>query len=178
MKFNKALKGNKVFFAKLNPKGIIPSKKDENAGYDIYACFDDDYILLNEFETKPISTGIAWACSEDYYMQIYERSSTGIKGIKYSAGVIDSGYRGEFKIAIFNGTGKKLIFTYLEDEKLFTKYPEFKNDKKYLIYNCKKAIAQGVIHKVNKMEISEISYEELKQIPSTRKDNWNGSSNK
>lgn len=178
MKLDKPLKGNKVYFSKMKENAILPSKQDENAGYDFYACFDEDFILLEEFETKPIPTGIAWACSDEYYMQVYERSSTGVRGIKYSAGVIDSGYRGEFKIAIFNGTRKKLVFTYLDDEKLFAKYPEFKNDKKYTIYNCKKAIAQGVIHKVNKMDISEISYDELKQIPSARKDSWNGSSNK
>ncbi len=176
-KITKATKNN-VYFAKIKEKAILPSKKDENAGYDLYACFDEDYILLEEFETKPIPTGIAWACSEDYYMQFYERSSTGVKGIKYSAGVIDCGYRGEFKIAIFNATRKKLIFTYLDNEVLFEKYPEFKDENIYLVYNCKKAIAQGIIHRVNKMKIHELSYEDLLLISSERKDKWNGSSNK
>ena len=66
----------------------------------------------------------------------------------------------------------------MEEENLIANYPEFKNQEIYTIYHCKKAIAQGVIHRVNKMNISEITYEELKQIPSNRKDNWNGSSNK
>ena len=91
-----------IYFAKLNEKAIIPSKEEENAGYDIYACFDEDYIEVPPFSTKLIPTGIAWASSPKYYMQIEERSSTGTKGIKKSAGVIDSGYRGEMKIAISN----------------------------------------------------------------------------
>src|SRR5690606_33646017 len=29
-----------VYFAKVKPHAIIPSKRDEDAGYDIYACVD------------------------------------------------------------------------------------------------------------------------------------------
>lgn len=170
--------GNKIYFSKLKEKAKIPSKKDEDAGYDIFACFDDDFILLQEFETKLIPTGIAWACSKHYYMQFHERSSTGVKGIKYNGGVIDSGYRGEFKVAIFNATRKKLVFTFLSDENLFKLYPEFKDDKKYLIYNCNKAIAEGVIHRNYKMNVKEVSYEKLKTFTSQRKDGGFGSTNK
>ena len=170
--------GKKVYFAKMNEKAVIPSKKNEDAGYDVYACFDEDYIKLEKLETKLMPTGIAWACSEKYYIQIQEKSSCGSKGIKYSGGVIDSGYRGEFKIAIFNATNKILVFTYLTDEELYNKYPELKDDKKYMIYNCKKSIAQGVMHRVPKMKVKEISYEELSQIPSSRKAGGFGSTNK
>ena len=169
---------NKVYFAKLKENAIIPSKAEENAGYDIYACFDEDFILLKKFQTKLIPTGIAWASSKEYYMQFYERSSTGSKGIKASAGVIDSSYRGEFKVAIFNATCKNLIFTYLDNSQLFEKYKEFANEDEYLIYNCKKAIVQGVIHKVNKMDVAEISYDELMNISSERGAGGWGSSGK
>ena len=36
----------KLYFAKLRPEAVIPSKRDEDAGYDIYACFDEDYLLF------------------------------------------------------------------------------------------------------------------------------------
>ena len=39
-----------VKFAKLNDTVIIPSKESENAGFDIYANFEDDYIEINNKE--------------------------------------------------------------------------------------------------------------------------------
>ena len=168
---------NDVYFAKLKDKAIIPSKEDENAGYDIYACFDEDYIILKEFETKLIPTGIMWACSPSFYFQLEERSSTGTKGIKRSAGIIDSGYRGEIKVAITNVTGKDLIFSNLSEEQLREKYKE-EISENALIYMTTKAITQGVIHRVEKMNIKEISAEELLKIPSKRQDKGWGSTNK
>jgi dUTP pyrophosphatase len=35
-----------IYFAKTNSNALIPSKNDENAGYDIYACFENDYVIL------------------------------------------------------------------------------------------------------------------------------------
>lgn len=168
---------NDIYFAKMKDKAIIPSKEVENAGYDIYACFDEDYIFIEPNKTKLVPTGIAWACSPKYYLQIEERSSTGSKGIKKSAGVIDSGYRGEIKIAITNSNSIPLIFTNLTEEEFKNKYPELMKDNP-LIYNTKKAIAQGIIHKVEDLNIKEIRLDELLAIPSKRGDKGWGSSNK
>lgn len=46
------------------------------------------------------------------------------------------------------------------------------------MYPYSKAIAQGVVHKVHEMEENEISYEELKTIPSSRGNSGWGSSGK
>jgi hypothetical protein len=35
---------NDLVFAKVKPDAIIPTKENENAGYDIYACFDEDLL--------------------------------------------------------------------------------------------------------------------------------------
>ena len=166
-----------VYFAKMKENATIFSKEEENAGYDIYACFDEDYILLEKDETKLIPTGIAWASSPNFYLQIEERSSTGTKGIKKSAGVVDSGYRGEIKIAITNITRKNLIFSNLSEEELRKKYPEIDYNNS-LIYSTKKAIAQGVIHRVEKINTKEIPLEELLKIESKRMDKGWGSTNK
>lgn len=174
MKKNYFKDSKEVYFAKCNENAIIPNKEEENAGYDIYACFNEDYIEVQPLETKLIPTGISWACSPLYYMQIEERSSTGIKGIKRSAGVIDSGYRGEIKIAITNVNNKPLIISNIEESQLRNKYNIF-ND--ILFYSTKKAIAQGIIHKVEKMNIKEISIDELLSIPSSRGDKGFGSTN-
>lgn len=34
------MKDNVLYFAKVRPTAIIPSRTEENAGYDIYANFD------------------------------------------------------------------------------------------------------------------------------------------
>ncbi len=164
-----------VYFAKMKTDAIIPSKKEEDAGYDFYACFDEDYILIESNQTKLIPTGIAWASSPEFYLQIEERSSTGSKGIKKSAGVIDSGYRGEIKIAITNANSFPLIFTQIDEFTLKEKYNLSNNA---LVYNTKKAIAQGVIHRVENMNIKEISLDELLTISSLRGASGWGSSNK
>ena len=102
-----------IKFAKVRENAIIPSKDVENAGYDIYGIFEgnnDENRIVKPHTTKLIPTGIACALPSKYYFQVEERGSTGSKGIKKSAGVIDSGYRGEIFIAITNSTNNYLVF--------------------------------------------------------------------
>lgn len=172
---------DKIYFSKVKPNAIIPSKEKENAGYDIYACFKEDYMEIAPHETKLVPTGIAWASSEEYYLQIEERGSTGSKGIKKSAGVIDSGYRGEILIAINNATDKTLIISKLTEEELSTSYPQVIHTlvhKNYFIYPYSKAIAQGIVHRVIDLEVEELTYDELLKIKSNRGMGGFGSSNK
>ncbi len=171
---------NLIYFAKLRSDALIPKKEEENAGYDLYASFEEDFIIVKPFKTELIPTGIAWACSPNFYMQIEERSSTGIKGIKKSSGVIDSGYRGEIKIAIFNANDRPIVFSPY-DEKLVKdkiKLAEIDIDvNNFIFYSTSKAIAQGIIHRVEAMKTKEISLQALKEIPSKRGDKGWGSTN-
>jgi len=164
-----------MYFAKIKPTAIIPTRENENAGYDFYSCFEEDYIILQPLQTRLIPTGIAWASSEEYYLQIEERSGTGSKGIKRSAGVIDSGYRGEIKIALFNANQKPLIISKISEEEFKKAYPDY---SEALVYPYSKAIAQGVVHRVEDMEVKEIPYDELFAIPSARRDGAWGHSGK
>lgn len=158
----------KIKFAKLRPTAIIPTKNEEDAGYDCYADFEEDFIEIEPLETKLIPLGIASAISSDYYFQIQERGSTGSKGIKYGAGVIDSGYRGEWLVPITNTNRKTLVIT--KDE-------SFKNNN-YIVHPYNKAICQAILLPVPKTEIEEISYKDLKEIPSLRGTGKLGSSGK
>ena len=229
-----------IIFAKVKENAIIPSKEDENAGFDIYACWngvEKKDKIIKPHTTKLIPTGIACALPINYYFQVEERGSTGSKGIKKSAGVVDSGYRGEIFVAISNVNDRYLIFgdkdTYLQDaldelkkwqsvdvnnlteqDKLdmekFLKdqyqdsydnltdeekemvirniYQEIKspdndetlikNISNAIFYPETKAIAQLVLHKVDNLPVREISFEELKQIPSKRGNGILGSSGK
>lgn len=160
-----------LYFAKLKPQAIIPSKDDENAGYDLYACFDEDYVEIKPGEISLISSGIATAIPEGYYMQVNERSSSGSKGLSLRCGVVDSGYRGELFIAINNTTNKDIVICKDEFKDKF-------DADEYTIWPYEKALVQGVILPVPKMEVKEISYYELKNIKSKRGDTAFGASGK
>ena len=74
----------------------------------------------------------------------------------------------------------ELLTNYKEafnEEEFKEKYPELVKDNP-LLYSTKKAIAQGIIHKVEEVNIKEISLENLLNIPSKRGDKGWGSSNK
>ena len=153
--------------------GRIPSKREEDAGYDIYAAIDEPYIVLAPHETRTIPTGIASACSEEYYFQVHERGSTGTKGISQRCGVIDSGYRGEWFLPITNLNTKPLCLKAPEAE-----LPKDIIDGEYIVYDLTKALAQAVLLPVPKTQIQELSYEELCNMKSERMDGKMGSSEK
>lgn len=197
------LNDNDLVFAKVKPNAIIPTKETENAGYDIYACFDEDFMVIPAHTTKLIPTGIASAMTDKYYLNVAERGSTGSKGMKYSAGIIDSSYRGEIFIALSNVNDHDIIISKLDEKELFDKYGESdtlfpdckvikygesefdiifeEEDNSYyesVIYPYSKAIAQLIVHEVPVMNVSEVTYEELKSIPSKRGMGALGSSGK
>lgn len=133
----------------------------------MFPCFDEDYIKIYSMQTKLIPTGIASAFSKDYVGIIKERGSTGVKGIKVSAGIIDSGFRNEIFIAIYNGNDRTIR---ISKEKIL------RYDEIYYPYN--KAIAQLLMIPVPKFEIIELPYNKLLEIESKRKLNMLGSTNK
>lgn len=164
-------KDNVLYFAKIRPTAIIPTKTEENAGYDIYANFEQDILKIKPATTATVPTGIASAISNGWYLQVEERGSTGANGIKKSAGVVDSSYRGEIFIAITNATDKTIIISKTAEKINITETT--------IEYPYKKAIAQLILHRVhNEILVEEISYDELKEIPSVRKDGKLGASGK
>lgn len=166
-----------VRFAKVHPNAIIPSKRDEDLGFDIYACFDEDYIVINPHETKLIPTGIASACDHKYGFLVFERGSTGSKGIARRCGVIDSGYRNEWFIGLTNTTNKVMFISKLSEKDTYDKYYGDVMPESF-VYPYSKAIAQAVLFPNYKANVEDISYDELKEIKSERGMGALGSSNK
>jgi len=175
------LEDDKIYFAKVKENAIIPTKKLEDAGYDAYACFDEDYFVIEPMQTRPVPTGIAAAFSNKYYIQVEERSSTGKIGMKKSAGVMDSGYRGEYLILTLNTNSKPFVISKFNLEDI---PEEFEVDGKFykkdeiVYYPYKKAICQLVLHIMPNLETQVISYEDLLKIESDRGVNGFGSSGK
>lgn len=167
------VRGNMLYWAKTSPGAIIPTKDRENAGYDIYPCFDEEYRVIPRHSTILVPTGIACAVRDRYYLQVHERGSTGKLGLKVSAGVIDSGFRGEIFVALTNVNNENI---YIMKEKMRKEME--KQDSPDILYPYEKAIAQLIVHAVPDMECHEIYYDELKNIPSKRGEGELGSTGK
>lgn len=167
-----------VKFAKIKSEAKIPSKRKEDMAFDIYACFEENYIVIAPNETRLIPTGIASSCEPEYGFLLRERGSTGSKGIALRCGVIDSGYRNEWFVGWTNTTDKEIVISKLDKIKtatLMTSNDFFKFDlseedvdKCIIFYPYSKAIAQALVIPVPEVEVEELAYEDLKAIPSER----------
>ncbi len=94
----------KVNFKKLTENALAPKYGSEySAGADLYACDGD--VKIAPGETKLIHTGIAVEIPEGLVGLIYARSGLASKkGLAPAnkVGVIDSDYRGEIMVALYN----------------------------------------------------------------------------
>jgi len=95
----------KVLIKKLDSAVKIPSYKTTGAsGVDLMAFIDKPIKILPK-SSSLIPTGLSVAFSEDYEIQIRPRSGLAAKNsisVLNTPGTIDSDYRGEIKIILFN----------------------------------------------------------------------------
>ena len=95
----------KVLIKKLNPSVQLPSYKTSGAsGMDLMA-FIEEPIELKPGTSCLVPTGLSLAFSKEYEIQIRPRSGLAAKNnisILNTPGTIDSDYRGELKIILFN----------------------------------------------------------------------------
>ena len=90
---------------KIRPGATVPTYGTEfSAGADLYACLDET-VTIAPGETKAIPTGIAMEVPIGCAGLVYARSGLGVKrGLAPAnkVGVIDSDYRGEIMVMLFN----------------------------------------------------------------------------
>ena len=95
----------KVLIKKLNPSVQLPSYKTSGAsGMDLKA-FIKEPIELEPGKSCLVPTGLSIAFSKEYEIQIRPRSGLAVKNnisVLNAPGTIDSDYRGELKIILFN----------------------------------------------------------------------------
>ena len=131
----------KIFIKKLKPSVQLPSYKTNGAsGMDLMA-FIDKPIELKPGKSCLVSTGLSVAFSREYEIQIRPRSGLAAKNnitVLNTPGTIDSDYRGELKIILFNHGNENFIIN--------------NNDR----------IAQMVLTPIIKMEL-----EEKNELPET-----------
>lgn len=167
-----------VIFTKFCDEAIIPQKRDEDAGMDIYGVLDTDYVIVPPHSTYMFNTGIGSSCSSDYYFQLEERSSVGRLGLSLRSGVIDSGYRGSWRITLTNTSDKVAVFTNRDIafagkvkgavfEELKNKYAKethmtvqdfltAPDEDTYFVYSLDKALAQVLVKKVPKVKVKVV----------------------
>ena len=102
----------RVLIKKLDPKVTLPSYKTKGAsGMDLMA-FVKEKIVIKPQTSALIPTGLSVAFSEDYEIQIRPRSGLAAKNnisVLNTPGTIDSDYRGELKIILFNHGNEDFI---------------------------------------------------------------------
>ena len=102
----------KVFIKKLDPLVKLPSYKSEGAsGMDLMA-FIKDQINIKPKTSSLIPTGLSIAFPKEYEIQIRPRSGLAAKNnisVLNTPGTIDSDYRGELKVIIYNHGNKDFI---------------------------------------------------------------------
>jgi dUTP pyrophosphatase len=91
----------KIRFKKIKDQAIAPSRgSDHSAALDLYACQE---VKLIPGQQALIDTGIILEIPHGYWGSIRDRSGLAVKhGLHVMAGVIDSDYRGEIKVALIN----------------------------------------------------------------------------
>ena len=131
----------KVLIKKLDSKVQLPKyKTDGSSGMDLMA-FLESPINLKPQESELIPTGISIAIPEDTEVQIRPRSGLAAKSnisILNTPGTIDSDYRGEIKIILFN------------------------HGKEDFVINNNDRIAQMIL-----MPIVKAEFEEVENLPKT-----------
>ncbi|MBR5662597.1 MAG: dUTP diphosphatase [Bacilli bacterium] len=91
---------------KLNENAIIPTRgTEDSAGYDLYACLEEENISINPGESVMIKFGISVEIPKGYFGAIFARSGMAAKRNLRPANctaVIDSDYRGELMLPLYN----------------------------------------------------------------------------
>ena len=102
----------KILIKKTNKEVTIPKyKTDGSSGVDLSAFLDKE-VVIKPNSSDLIPTGLQVAIPEEFEIQIRPRSGLAAKesiGVLNSPGTIDSDYRGERKIILFNHSNKDFI---------------------------------------------------------------------
>lgn len=90
---------------RISKDAVLPKKEHAgDLGYDLYAACD---INIYPGTSELISTGIAVEFPDGYGGLIRDRSSVSQRLLFVFAGVIDQGYTGEIKIAMYNAGNER-----------------------------------------------------------------------
>lgn len=168
-----------LYFAKTDSQATIPTKRDEDAGYDVYALIElretehEGVVyeqLLEKDKVNFVGTGIASAMSSNYALSFqHERSSVAKNGMVVVAGLVDSGYRSEIKL---------MVIPIVKDILITSEASEVEEYEDVILYPYNKAISQFTVLLVPDVDVMELPYDDLLSIESERGFGGWGSTNK
>ena len=102
----------KILIKKLNSKVKLPRyKTDGSSGMDLMAFLDKPISILPQ-KSELIPTGLSIAIPDNTEVQIRPRSGLAVKNnisVLNTPGTIDSDYRGELKVILYNHGNKEFI---------------------------------------------------------------------
>lgn len=165
-----------IYFGKIKEDARIPTKRLEDGCFDIYACFDEDEFIIPPYQVKLVPTGLISAFHSNRRIAFRERGTNTKSGLIIMAGQIDSGYRGEYFVALFNPQPFYVVISKLTKE--FHMKTDLKWGFEYKVIPYEKAIGQFALEWVPDDEIVERDSDFIKNIPSERGDGSLGSSGK
>ena len=131
----------KVLVKKLNPKVQLPSYKTQGSSGMHLIAFVESPIKIPPNTSALVPTGISIAIPQDVEIQIRPRSGIAAKSnitVLNTPGTVDSDYRGELKVILFNHSSKEFIV------------------------NNRDRIAQMIL-----MPVLKIDFEEVDNLPET-----------
>lgn len=158
-----------INFAKLNDNAIIPTRRVGDGCMDVYACSNED-IYIHPHEVKLVPTGICSMFSNDYRISLRERGSNTKGTLIVMAGQIDSNYRGEWFVALYNGNDIPVIISADTDKVC--------KENTYIRIPMSKAVCQCAVEKIPKYNIEIVDKEYIKSATTERGDGCLGSSGK
>lgn len=120
------------------PTAIIPTKSWQAAGYDLYTV--EDEVWIKPHERHLFDTGLGVIPSDNCWLRVIDRGSTGSKGIHTHCGVVDTDYRGRLFVCLNNDNNYPVLFSRTKEPGMHRTW----YGRKYLVYPLTKAIAQIV----------------------------------
>lgn len=118
-----------VKIKKLNEEAIIPKYATEySAGADLSACIEKE-IIVKPFSQVTINTGLAIEIPDGFVGLIFSRSGLSTKkglALANKVGVIDSDYRGEWLIVLYNQSNQEQVIKPQERIAQFVIVPYYK----------------------------------------------------
>ena len=143
-----------VKFARMTEEAVIPKyAKPGDAGMDLYALTGQ--VIPGNARGFMVKTGLKVWLPDNYELQVRPRSGMSAKTsirVANAPGTVDEGYTGEICVICDN-----------------------LSNQDFIIDTDNRRIAQAVIKEVPKIQVEEISIEEMEQRTTERGDNGFGS---